>query len=776
MDLGSSMLRAGYSLQSSPPVLKPPYVARMRDPSTGKRSFLIGHEALISSARSTARPAYEGGIPNNPVLLERLLDSTFSALGLAEETVFPYRFVMTEAPCQPNSARALIMEIMFEAYEAPAICFGIDALFSYFYNRHSIRRGRISYARDDAVLLSCGYNSTHVLPIVQGRLAPSAVQRINVGGATMTNQLTRRMQLLHSEHSNVLTPARLELLKERVCYVSNDYDAELKQIQTNVNFYNDVTKRVKVPMPEKVEKPVISLQEQEKKQLARIDHGRRLSEMMKEKRRGRSTDASGNEDQDDSSYTEEEVKLFYHAMKRLYDLQRIDEVREIDEDRYYLAMQIGNFESSTSLHAEIEKRRLELQVEREKLGDAKCNAAETAWWKRTHEDELLSMSDSELSPSELKRKRHVRALRGAAEARIRAKKAKELEIAEAQRKKDEIQKMREEHPQEYLQQLRTERHQLASKIKKRFVAREAGSDRRSQAARERMRLLAQHAGSKPGFEDTQSGKGRGRGKGKGKGRGRGRGRRVGRGGKRSKTDEDDNFGWNDSDWDVYRSMKVGGNESDSEDNSEEERARLEVVRDEILSMDPNEVDPTLSKPEGVALMYEDMKNPEEFPITIDRLRTPELLFQPMLAGVEQCGIVEALRNSVSDRSSIVKEVFMTGGVARTPRLRERICAELRKEFPSEWGDDIVAGVQIAEDPMLDAWRGAALFAEQGGESFDKACISKAEYEEMGNGYLKEHAFGNLFFPTPILSAADLELKKKLQKQASKRGRGKGPGG
>lgn len=119
---------------------------------------------------------------------------------------------------------------------------------------------------------------------------------------------------------------------------------------------------------------------------------------------------------------------------------------------------------------------------------------------------------------------------------------------------------------------------------------------------------------------------------------------------------------------------------------------------------------------------------------------------------------------------IVREVFLTEGVPNTSGLKQSICSELGKAFPIDCCDSIVSGVRTAKDPVLDAWRGAAKFAETGGRVFKDACITKAEYEEMGNGYIKEHAFGNVFYPTPILSAADLELKKKLQKQASKRGR------
>lgn len=832
VDLGSSAFRAGYSTMSSPCMQLPPMVARMRDADTGIRTFLIGQDALVSSARSTARPAYEGGIPNNPALMERLLDGALVNLGLSDEDAIQHRFVLTEAPCQPNAARALLMEILFEAYMTPGVSFGIDALFSYLYNRHR-SNGGLRYRRENALILSCGYNSTHVLPLRHGKLDANGIKRINVGGSHMTDQLTRRLQLLNSEHASALSIPRMERLKEKMCYVSDDYDSELTKLKQEVEYYNELTKSIRIPLPEAAEKSALSAEEQERQRQARIENGKRLSEMMREKRKAKAeaeaADAKDSNADDGSKamsveFTEEEVADFYAALKSWYELERISEIRELDEDNFYVALVVRKFKDVDAFNKELEQRHLTLEDERKKLGEAKQKSVEEAWWKRIHEDELLSMSDSELNPAELKKKRHVRALRGAAEARDRTRRAKELEKQEEERKASERRKMREEHPKEYLSKLKSDREMLAGRIKKRVAAKEAGSDRRSLAARERMRLLAQHAGSKGSVDE--GGKGRGRGprtrtpsgrfkpkdKAKGDGGGIGNGSGAtggvnnagagdganagsGPGGDRPKrkrgpskksksadNDDEDDFGWNDEDWDVYRSMKVGA-DSDSDDNSAEEREQLDKIREEIKEMDPDEVDPTISHPEGAALLYEDNPQPDELPLCVDRLRTGELLFQPTLAGIEQCGLAEAIAmvsqcggfggrgfsGTDDDRASVVKEVFLTGGVASMRGLKKRVCVELRKILPEDLGDQAIGGVRVAGDPNLDAWRGAALFAERGEHSFRNGCVTRSEYEEMGSGYLKEHAFSNRFFATPVLSAADLELKKKMAKQASKRG-------
>ena len=50
---------------------------------------------------------------------------------------------------------------------------------------------------------------------------------------------------------------------------------------------------------------------------------------------------------------------------------------------------------------------------------------------------------------------------------------------------------------------------------------------------------------------------------------------------------------------------------------------------------------------------------------------------------------------------------------------------------------------ILNDPSLDAWRGAAKFANE--EKFAKNTISKKMYEEQGHHYIKEHSCSNLHY-------------------------------
>lgn len=46
------------------------------------------------------------------------------------------------------------------------------------------------------------------------------------------------------------------------------------------------------------------------------------------------------------------------------------------------------------------------------------------------------------------------------------------------------------------------------------------------------------------------------------------------------------------------------------------------------------------------------------------------------------------------------------------------------------------------DPMLDAWRGAALWAAREKDTLRRVQITRAQYEEYGADYFIGHALGN----------------------------------
>lgn len=50
-------------------------------------------------------------------------------------------------------------------------------------------------------------------------------------------------------------------------------------------------------------------------------------------------------------------------------------------------------------------------------------------------------------------------------------------------------------------------------------------------------------------------------------------------------------------------------------------------------------------------------------------------------------------------------------------------------------------VKRAKDPLLDAWRGAAMFGRD--DTKKQYFVTREEYDEYGSDYIKEHGLGNI---------------------------------
>ena len=64
-------------------------------------------------------------------------------------------------------------ELLFEAYNAPSVAYGIDALFG----AHHSSLKLFGRSLNDAIIVSCCHSNTHILPVIAGRLDASHCKR-----------------------------------------------------------------------------------------------------------------------------------------------------------------------------------------------------------------------------------------------------------------------------------------------------------------------------------------------------------------------------------------------------------------------------------------------------------------------------------------------------------------------------------------------------------------------------------------------------------------------
>ncbi len=256
--------------------------------------------------------------------------------------------------------------------------------------------------------------------------------------------------------------------------------------------------------------------------------------------------------------------------------------------------------------------------------------------------------------------------------------------------------------------------------------------------------------------------------------------------KRRRGADDDNFGANDEDWGVYRAIAGGGTgvsggggggggDGDASDDDEDEdiAGGLKSLEADLLQHDPTFTEEhTLSAQSdwSKSLVHAFLRGPWPFDaasareahqlhLNVERIRVPEVVFQPGIAGLDQAGLVEIAGDIVTQRlaslslapssssssssppsfvpEELLRDVFLTGGNTLFHGFDERLRAELPAIAPA--GTPL--RVRRAADPLLDAWKGAARWA--GSREWKRAAITREEYLEKGPEYIKVSNFLSL---------------------------------
>ncbi|XP_040902370.1 actin-related protein 5 [Toxotes jaculatrix] len=187
-----------------------------------------------------------------------------------------------------------------------------------------------------------------------------------------------------------------------------------------------------------------------------------------------------------------------------------------------------------------------------------------------------------------------------------------------------------------------------------------------------------------------------------------------------------------------------------------EVSELEQPMDEgdgVALMDSDFPEDTLpEKPANVVQPMFNMAEYHQLFVGTERLRCPEILFQPSLTGEEQMGLMETLqyvlaRYTPEQQEALVSNVFLTGGNMQYPGMKERVERELLAMRPFQSHFKVTMASQLA----LDAWCGArdwALEHPPGGGAAE-GWISRQDYEEKGGEYLSEHCASNAFIPMKL---------------------------
>ncbi|TLD31265.1 hypothetical protein PspLS_02775 [Pyricularia sp. CBS 133598] len=705
IDNGSSAVRAGWSTENDPRLIVPPIMAKYRDRKLGKTFSFAGWDCYSdTTAKGHIRNAFEAGtdIVSNWDVMEHVLDYLFIKLGLNEKGDSIDRpIVMTEAVANLPYSRKSMTEVLFECYGAPSVAYGIDSLFSYRHNKGST-----------GLVVSSSYSSTHLIPVYNQKALLSQATRLNWGGWHAAEYLLKLIKLKYRDFlGNVKTnTSQTEHMLRDFCYVSKDYDEELKTYLDWTGL-EDRERIIQYPFTEEV---IVQKTEEELAKIAerKKESGRRLQEQAAKMRLDRLVKK------------EQELEYYKKVQEMLVDQTKKETKRILDDA-----------EVKDEAHLERLVKELEKTIKKARTkdlgGEVEDEAAEEPDFS------LLEVPDEELDDAGIKAKRQQRLMKSNHEARARAKAEKEAEkarIAEEARLDEE---RRTNNLEEWLADKRRAHQEAAARVKEREMLSKDMGNRKTLASVMRMKSIANLA------SDTPTGSGTSR--------------------KRRRGGDDDDFGANDADWGVYRDIAVNKEDgSDDEDSEEKDEAQLTALEQELLQYDPlftyehtreaqNDWSKKLEHAWTRGPRPFDSESPAErhqIHLNVERIRVPEVVFQPTaIAGVDQAGIVEIAGDILTQRlvglagiqrDEFLKDIFLTGGLTLLENFDERLKTGLQALLPA----GALLATRRARDPVLDAWRGAAGWA--GTDAWKCAAITKEEYQERGPEYIKEHDMGNAF--------------------------------
>jgi len=267
IDYGSSECRMGWAGEASPSLTFRNVFAKSRKDMEIQIGNGIGN---IEAVRQVLRSPFDRNVITHLEALETLLDYGMSRLGVDSEGRINHPVCFTECLGNPNAARQMVNQLMFELYGIHSISYGIDGLFSLHVNQSQA---------NDALVVSLGHQTITVMPVLDGKTDVQNARRINLGGHQLLSYMQKVLQLRYQNHANALTFSRLEEMFS-LTRVSQDFFTELRRWK-EPNFYERNVVKVQLPYVATVKPPPT---DPEVLKARRQELGKRLMEINARKR------------------------------------------------------------------------------------------------------------------------------------------------------------------------------------------------------------------------------------------------------------------------------------------------------------------------------------------------------------------------------------------------------------------------------------------------------------------------------------------------------------
>lgn len=220
IDNGTGLIKAGFSGEEAPKVIFPTICGRPKVQGilvgNEKKEIFIGQEAYEKRGILNLKSPIEEGQVVNWEDMEKVWHHTFyNELKIQPED---HNVILTEAPLNNKINREKTTQIMFEIFNLPGMYISPSAVLALY-----------STGKTTGVIVDVGHGSTFHVPIFEGYAFSHSILKTSIGGKDLNDYLVK---LLSEKGVNLTSSTEKELvksIKEKLCYVSMDYENELKE-------------------------------------------------------------------------------------------------------------------------------------------------------------------------------------------------------------------------------------------------------------------------------------------------------------------------------------------------------------------------------------------------------------------------------------------------------------------------------------------------------------------------------------------------------------------
>ena len=215
LDNGTSSLKAGFSGENQPRLVVPMLVGKAKAGSNmvgiQSKDYFVGQEAVEKqNLLDVVAPVDNGQIKNWPYIEQLWMSTFYDGLHIIPEE---YGVLLSEKPMNPRENREKTIQVLFETFNV-----------QHFYSCQQAVLGLFSIGKTTGIVLDAGEGFHHIVPVYEGYTTQHAIIKSQLSGKMLTDY----MRQLCGEKADNIDDVNMRLIKERLCYVPLDYQAEIQ--------------------------------------------------------------------------------------------------------------------------------------------------------------------------------------------------------------------------------------------------------------------------------------------------------------------------------------------------------------------------------------------------------------------------------------------------------------------------------------------------------------------------------------------------------------------